>query len=101
MERQGETRYWSQSLRLISRNEAAEILGCNPMTISNWIANGILKARQINRAVLVDRDSIEQLLDTATEVAEMEQRLKDLKNQLKEELEQREEEVLGLRNCNN
>lgn len=71
--------------RFISRIEAAEILGCRTQTVANWVKQGILKTHQIGRAQLVDRESIEQLFDTAQDVVHLEQSLIELKKELKHE----------------
>ena len=72
--------------RMISRQEAAELLDCNPQTVTNWVEKGFIKGHTIGRALMIDRDSIEQHFDTAKEVAKLEQCLIDRKRELKEEL---------------
>ncbi len=72
--------------RMISRQEAAELLDCNPQTITNWVEKGFIKGHTIGRALMIDRDSIEQHFDTAKEVAQLEQCLIDRKRELQEEL---------------
>lgn len=54
--------------RLISRQEAAEILNCTQQTISNWVESGIIKGRIIDRRLMVDANTIDVLLDTAQDV---------------------------------
>jgi predicted DNA-binding protein YlxM (UPF0122 family) len=71
---------------MISRQEAAELLDCNPQTVTNWVEKGFIKGHIIGRALMIDRDSIEQHFDTAKEVAELEQCLIDRKRELQEEL---------------
>jgi excisionase family DNA binding protein len=71
---------------MISRREAAELLDCNPQTVTNWVEKGFIKGHTIGRALMIDRDSIEQHFDTAKEVAELEQCLIDRKRELQEEL---------------
>lgn len=72
--------------RMISRQEAAELLDCNPQTVTNWVEKGFIKGHIIGRALMIDRDSIKQHFDTAQEVAELEQCLIDRKRELQEEL---------------
>ena len=89
-----------QEKRLISRQDAAEMIGCSGMTISNWIEKGAIKARLIGHNLYVDKRSVEMLLDTASDVAEMEEELKKLKKQLSAEILKKKEEVLDLRKDN-
>ena len=86
-----------REFRFISRQEAATMLGCSYQTVCNWIESGILKGRKIERAEMVDRDTVEALFDTATEVIQMENKLQRLKSEISEELIAREKEFLDLR----
>ena len=85
-----------QHLRLISRNEAAAILGCSTQTISNWVERGIIKGHKIDNMLFVDKESIEKLFDTASDVAEMEKKLKELRKKLADEIQQEEQKVKRL-----
>jgi excisionase family DNA binding protein len=71
---------------MISRQEAAELLDCTSQTVTNWVEKGFIKGHTIGRALMIDRDSIEQHFDTAKEVAQLEQCLIDRKRELQEEL---------------
>lgn len=72
--------------RMISRQESAELLDCSIQTITNWVEKGFIKGHTIGRALMVDRDSIEQHFDTAKEVAKLEECLIESKRELKEEI---------------
>jgi hypothetical protein len=72
------------------------MLGCSPQTISNWVKRGILRSHKVNNMVLIDKVSIEQLLDTASEVAEMEKKLLDRKKDLLTEIERMERKTINL-----
>ena len=85
-----------QHLRLISRNEAAAILGCSTQTISNWVERGIIKGHKIDNMLFVDKESIEKLFDTASDVAEMEKKLKELRKIINNEIQQEEQKVKRL-----
>lgn len=89
-------KYGPHQLRLISRNEAAAMLGCSASTISNWVERGIIKGHKIDNMLFVDKESIEKLFDTASDVAEMEKKLKELKSQLNDEIQQNEQKVKSL-----
>ena len=89
-----------RKFRFISRHEAAAILGCSYQTICNWIESGILKGRKIERAEMVDIDTIEALFDTAADVARTEELLKERKRELKAEIKSFEDAIIDLRNEN-
>lgn len=55
--------------RLISREKAAEILECQPQTISNWVKEGILRGHKVGNNLLVDKSTILVVLDTAKDLA--------------------------------
>lgn len=74
--------------RMISRNEAAELLDCNPQTISNWIKRGIIKAHEVDGHLLIDRQSIERFLDDLKDLADMENKLAEAKNEVKVEIKE-------------
>lgn len=40
---------------MISRQKAAELLGCNVQTVTNWTERGLLKGHAVGRALMVDR----------------------------------------------
>ena len=85
-----------QHLRLISRNEAAVILECSTQTISNWVERGIIKGHKIDNMLFVDKESIEKLFDTASDVAEMEKKLEELRKIINNEIQQEEQKVKRL-----
>lgn len=68
--------------KYISRQEAANRLRCSDQTVSNWVEKGILKARKIGRALMLDADTIEVYADTLQDIAHTEEQLKDWQNQL-------------------
>lgn len=67
--------------RMISRQDAAELLGCNVQTVTNWVERGLLKGHVVGRALMVDRDSIEQYFDDLKELGAMAQQISDLKSE--------------------
>ena len=83
--------------RLISRQEAAELLDCNPQTVSNWVERGIIKGHIVGKFLMIDRDSIEQLFDTVKDVADTEQKLLDRKKELQGELRKVDELLEDIR----
>lgn len=85
-----------QHLRLISRNEAAEMMGCSATTISNWVEKGIIKGHKLDNLLLVDKESIEKLLDSAADVADMERNLRELKSKLADEIQKRNQKIKSL-----
>ena len=83
--------------RMISRQEAAELLDCNPQTVSNWVERGIIKGHIVGKFLMIDRDSIEQLFDTVKDVADTEQKLLDRKKELQGELRKVDELLEDIR----
>ena len=67
--------------RMISRQDAAELLDCNIQTVTNWVERGLLKGHIIGRALMVDRDSIEQYFDDLKVLAAMAQQISDIKSE--------------------
>jgi hypothetical protein len=74
------------------------LLGCTTQTIANWIEKGAIKGHTIDKYVFVDKQSIEALFDTASEVAQMEKKLQELKSEISKELTDREQDLVDLRN---
>lgn len=66
---------------MISRQEAAELLDCSAQTVANWVERGLLKGHTIGRALMVDRDSIEQYFDDLKEMGAMAQQIADMKKE--------------------
>lgn len=57
------------------------MLGCNVQTVTNWTERGLLKGHAVGRALMVDRDSIEQYFDDLKELGAMAQQILDLKSE--------------------
>lgn len=55
--------------RLISRDDAAKMLGCTPQTISNWVSSGLIKGRHIKGCLFIDSATITAYFDTYEDVA--------------------------------
>ena len=89
-------KYSPRQSRMISRNEAAAMLGCTVSTISNWVEKGIIKGHKVDNLLLVDKESIEKLFDTASDVAEMEKKLEELRKIINNEIQQEEQKVKRL-----
>lgn len=68
--------------RLITRNEAAQLLDVTPQTISNWVEKGILIGHYVDRQLVIDRSTIEKYFDTLSEVRFMEKRISAAKRDL-------------------
>ena len=83
--------------RMISRQEAAELLDCNPQTVKNWVERGIIKGHTVGKFLMIDRDSIEQLFDTVKDVADTEKKLVDRKKELQDELRKVDELLEDIR----
>lgn len=64
--------------RMISRQEAAEMLRVDPQTITNWCSKGVLRAKQVGKWMMVDRDTITKLFDSLQDLAESEKVIKEL-----------------------
>lgn len=68
----------SSESRMISRQEAAEMLRVDPQTITNWCSKGVLRAKQVGKWMMVDRDTITKLFDSLQDLAESEKVIKEL-----------------------
>ena len=73
---------------MISRQEAAELLDCQPQTVSNWVEKGVINGHKVGGHLMIDRNSIEQYFDSLKDLADMEKRIKDLKSELNEKYEE-------------
>lgn len=71
--------------RMISRQDAAEILRCSQLTISNYVKNGIIKGHIINDRLFVDADTIAAITDTAADIEASKIKIDALKTQLQAE----------------
>lgn len=65
--------------RMLSRKDAATVLGCSQQTVTNWVDNGTLKGHTINGRLFVDAETIHALTDTVAEIEESKRRLDELK----------------------
>ena len=82
--------------RMISRQEAANLLNVSGQTISNWVEKGVLNAHYDcdgRNTMLIDRKSIEKYFDTLEELAFMEKRIALQKKTLREETDALEKEL--------
>lgn len=74
--------------RMISRQEAADLLNVSGQTISNWVEKGVLNGHYScdgRNTMLIDRKSIEKYFDTLEDLAFMEKRISLQRKTLKEE----------------
>ena len=67
--------------RLITRKEAAELLGCEPQTITNWVEKGAINGHKVGNILMVDRESIEHYFDDFKVLADMASKISDLKKE--------------------
>lgn len=61
--------------RLISRQEAARLLGVEEQTISNWIASGLITAHTLKRRQYVDKETLVSHFDTFLQLEQTDKRL--------------------------
>ena len=88
--------------RMITRQEAADILNVSAQTISNWVKKGVLNAHYAcdGRTVLIDRKSIEKYFDSLEDMAAMEQcitRTQQSITEIKEKTEKDLEEMTSVK----
>ena len=69
--------------RLITRKEAAELLDCEPQTITNWVEKGAINGHKVGNILMVDRESIEHYFDDFKVLADMATKIADLKTEYK------------------
>lgn len=69
---------------MISRQAAAELLDCNPQTISNWVEKGVIKGHMVGNFLMIDRQSIEQYFDSLKDLSDMESKMADVKKELQD-----------------
>ncbi len=83
--------------KLITRNEAAEIIGSTRQTVQNWIAKGVLHARTIGNSVYLNRDEIEALIGDLGDVEKSRAILMQEQEEIDALRKQEEEELHQLR----
>ena len=82
--------------RLLTRSEVAEMLGCTPQTISNYVNDGVFKAhkavkdgRQVlfidSSTVLAILDDVKALEESRVKLVEKQKQLANLKNEIERE----------------
>lgn len=54
--------------RMVSRQDAAEYLGCSLQTITNYVESGMLKGHHINGKLFVDSTTLHEIADTAKDI---------------------------------
>lgn len=67
--------------RMISRQEAAELLDCDPQTISNWVEKGAIIGHKVGNYLMIDRESIEHYFDDFKVLADMASKIAELKTE--------------------
>ena len=75
---------------MISRQAAAELLDCNPQTITNWVEKGVIKEHTIGNHLMIDSKSIEQYFDSLKDLSDMEQKMADTKSKLQDAIKDME-----------
>ena len=85
--------------RLISRQDAAEILQCDQQTISNWVEWGIIKGHMVNRRLMVDSKTIEEILDTVQDANQAKTRIEAIKRDLLKEEQELQSKINDTRNA--
>lgn len=71
--------------RLISRQEAARLLDVSTQTVSNWIEKGYIRGHMMDNHLLVDRETIEQHLDSLKDWAYLEKTVEEKREYLHNE----------------
>lgn len=67
--------------RMISRQEAAELLDCDPQTISNWVEKGAIIGHKVGNYLMINRESIEHYFDDFKVLADMASKIAELKTE--------------------
>lgn len=65
--------------KYITRIEASEIFGVCPQTISNWMEKGLLIGEKTSHSSLIDYQSIEKLISSFGDIAEVEKNIEAYK----------------------
>lgn len=68
--------------RMITRHQAAQLLNVDDQSVSNWVANGILKGHKVGHQLRVDRNTIDVLFDSLEELSSTEKRVGEKQQQL-------------------
>lgn len=68
--------------RLISREEAAQLLDVTPQTISNWVERKLIIGHLVGQQLRIDRATIEKYFDTMSDLAFLEKRIVAAKRDL-------------------
>lgn len=68
--------------RMVSRQDAAEMLRCSQQTISNYVKSGVLKGHIINDRLFVDADTIAAITDSVADMEASKIKVEALKAQL-------------------
>ena len=71
--------------KMMTRKEAADMLGISDQSVSNWIKEGILNGKVTKKSTLVDKGSVTKFFDTLQEIAQMEKTIAETKKRLQEE----------------
>lgn len=61
--------------RLITRDEAAQLLDVTPQTISNWVEKGLLNGHMVGSQLKIDKATIEKYFDSMSDLAFIEKRV--------------------------
>ena len=83
--------------KLITRNEAAELIGTTRQTVQNWIDKGVLTAKPIGKNVYVSRNEIDALLGDMKNVEEARKKLEDERQDIERLRKQEDEQLHQLR----
>lgn len=75
--------------RLLTRQEAARLLGTTPQTISNWVNKGVVTGRMVDGRLMLDGSSIKRYFDDLVQLSKMEQNIRTMTV----ELQNRESEL--------
>jgi hypothetical protein len=81
----------------IGRNEAAIMLGCTMQTISNYLKDGLIIAKTVNKKVMIDRRSLTMMAPDLTEIYNLGKKVEEAKQQLSKELKDLESKQAQLR----
>lgn len=91
--------------KLLTRHEAADYLGTNMQTISNWVNKKVLKGHYVKSIVngnevvrlYVNSESIDRYFDTLEDIAESERNMVKYNEEIKRQVKESEAELKELR----